>query len=213
MKITFTFFRPLCSLDRWSGGVWSVLVRYDVTSSPFEVHISIVPEIIEVLKEGGSSINKNQPVCSEEGKVGNMLRLLTLKGGVDQSGSRCCALPSLQNLLSGFFLPGRLWGNYVLTKRCFQTNISSRPSFLSFPPPPPCWPQHGMEGGSSKGAGCVGVDTISCVLQPPLKPLYRSAAAQVAQAEVRHTSLLTCTVSAVSTTVGCCSSSAIPTVP
>ena len=45
----FHFFSPLCSLDRWSGGVWCVLVRYDVTSSPLEVHISIVPEIIEVL--------------------------------------------------------------------------------------------------------------------------------------------------------------------
>ena len=201
----------MSSLDRWSGGVWRVLVRYDVTSSPLELHISIVPEIIEVLKEVDSSLNNNQPVCSEEGEVGNVLRLLTLKGGVDQSSSRCCALPSLQNLLSGLFLPGRLWGNYVLTKRCLQTNISLRPSFLSSPPPPPCWPQHRMEGSSSKGAGCVGVDTISCVLQPPLKPLYRSAAAQVAQADIRHTSLLTC-ASAVSPTLGC-SSSAIPTVP
>ena len=135
-----------------------MLVRYDVTSSPLEVHISIVPEIIEVLKEvDSSSLNNNQPVCSEESKVGNVLRLLTLKGGVDdrsrvytvdellsrefctsqlltivashlksgvdESCSRCCAFPSLQNLLSGLFLPGRLWENYVLTKRCLNKQI------------------------------------------------------------------------------------------
>ena len=48
-KNHFHFFRPVSSLDRWSGGVWCVLVRYDVTSSPLELHISIVPEMREVL--------------------------------------------------------------------------------------------------------------------------------------------------------------------
>ena len=78
-----------------------MLVRYDVTSSPLEVHISIVPEIIEVLKEVDSSLNNNQPVCSEESKVGNVLRLLTLKGGVDDR-SRVYTVDEL--LLREFFI-------------------------------------------------------------------------------------------------------------
>ena len=74
------------SLDGRSGGIWSVAVRYDGTSSPLEVHISIVPKIKDNDNRYKIHIYEcdNRPVCCEERKVCDVLRLLFLESWVDE---------------------------------------------------------------------------------------------------------------------------------
>ena len=136
-------------------------VRYDVTGSPLEVKISIVPEKYGRLSKFNLG---EQPVRREESEVGDVLRLLVLQGRVDQRRLRCRSLPGLQDLLPRLLLLGSLWGNVSQVKCKISRFDHHRRALLLL---------HAGNNADWMGGGhasiecrlcCVGVDNKATVL-------------------------------------------------